>query len=208
MPSAHLWIEAKLDAEWQPDQVKRYTEAQADLEGEDKAVLCLVRYAPPFQARYTRWMRVAELCDGHGRRWGGPTWRDDALDGDAPARVRMLAELLWFLEEKGDAVAGEFDEGVWKAFASVDRVLAGVDAPLTAAAQQSRPCRLRRRRPRLRRGAFRLSASSPWHLALGLQPRGCRGGGVRGTAFTMERPARVRDSVDRLRRGVHRRRDR
>jgi hypothetical protein len=140
VPSAHLWIEAKLDAEWQPDQVQRYTAAQADLEGEDKSVLCLVRYAPPFEARYVRWLRVAELCERHGRRWGGRNWRETALAGDAPARVRLLAELLWYLHKEGDAVAGEFDAHVWQAFASVDEVLAGVDALLTAAAQQSRPC--------------------------------------------------------------------
>ena len=89
VPVAHLWLEDKLDADWQHNQVARYEQAQQELPGR-KAVLCVVRYAPPFGARYLRWQRVAELCDRLGHEWCQTTWREEALSGDAPARMSPL----------------------------------------------------------------------------------------------------------------------
>ena len=59
------------------------------------------------------WQLIAELADSVGRDaaapWGGPDWRVQAVQPEAPAKHRALCELIWYLEEEGYAVLEPFD---------------------------------------------------------------------------------------------------
>jgi len=133
-PRAQLWLEHKLDARWQPDQVKRYTAARAAAPGNGK-VVCVVKTPPDFECEFVTWQRFAELCERAGRGWADTSWVERALEPDAPAQWRLLAELVWYLEERERlAVVQPLDADKLAVFAAASNALRTLETLLETAA--------------------------------------------------------------------------
>lgn len=110
-----VWLEVKAGADYQPDQLPDYAkQVQHPVFGEpDGRVLTIIppwmpaEPAPTTGPRWeTRtWSEVALAADRLGRDWGRasgrPRWREFAMEPEAPAQWRYLAELVQLLEEKG-----------------------------------------------------------------------------------------------------------
>src|SRR5439155_98687 len=76
-------------------------------------------------------------CDKVGRAWGDRNWRERAAAGDAPASWRMLAELVWYLEEKEKfAVVTPVDETTLEVFSNMVDALRSLVALVETAADR------------------------------------------------------------------------
>lgn len=96
--AVRVWIEAKWDAVWQPNQLADYAAAIADR----GTLLALI---PAYRAREVpkpfktlTWEHVAVLADQQGIATAGQRWRDRAYQPDAAAQQRVLALFLDHLE--------------------------------------------------------------------------------------------------------------
>jgi hypothetical protein len=139
---ARLWSEHKVDARFGDRQRERYLAALRARDGPGKLIF-VVRDVPTAREdgdwRGFTWQEVAELVDRVGRDWGGPGWRVRAADPEAPAKQRLLYELLWYLEDKDLAVVHSLNADNLLAFklrAETDRA---VLALLERAAQNAAP---------------------------------------------------------------------
>ena len=109
---SQLWFEHKLWARDQPDQVLRYLTHLKDarVPGELYYVVAEVERARNHGAAHgITWQQFAELADVAGRPGYGPQWRAEALAPDAAAQWRLLAELVWYLNDKELAVLDALD---------------------------------------------------------------------------------------------------
>ena len=118
------------------EQREDYVAALADRPGATKLLTITGDHADGQLGAWVHrsWQHVGELADRVGRRWRGPQWRDAALLPDAPARERLLHELLWYLEEEGFAVVRPLTEDDVRVFGGFVDTLAAVAALMDAAA--------------------------------------------------------------------------
>jgi hypothetical protein len=139
---ARLLSEHKLDADFGDMQRERYLTALRALEGPGELIF-VVRDAPTAREdgdwRGFTWQEVGELVDGVGRDWAGRDWRQRALHPDAPAKQRLLSELLWYLEDKDLAVVHSLNADnllAYKLRSETDQALVAL---LERAAQNAAP---------------------------------------------------------------------
>lgn len=90
------------------------------------------------------WQEVAELANGIGRAWGKGggahrDWRTAALDPTAPARERLLHELIWYLEEEHGAVVNALDTDNLHAFVHAEETTQGFIRLLERAGEHMQP---------------------------------------------------------------------
>jgi hypothetical protein len=137
---SRLWSEHKLDAGFGDMQRERYLAALDDLEGPRRLVL-IVRDAPTAREdgdwRGFTWQEIGELVNAVGRTWGGRDWRQRALGPDAPAKHRLLGELLWYLEDKDLAVVHSLNADNLLAYKLMVETGRGLFALLERAAQNA-----------------------------------------------------------------------
>jgi hypothetical protein len=90
------------------------------------------------------WQEVAELANHIGREWGKSNgvdrdWRTSALEPTAPARERLLHELIWYLEEENGAVVNPLDADNLQAFVHAEETTQGFITMLERAGEHMRP---------------------------------------------------------------------
>src|SRR4051794_36585259 len=138
---SRLWSEHKIDSGFGLLQRERYLESLRALPG-DGELIFIVKDAPTAREsgewRGFTWQEIAELAEGVGLAWGGRDWRREALAPTAPAKWRLLWELLWYLEEEeGLAVAQALDQDRLLAFKLMEETAAAVAALLERASQSA-----------------------------------------------------------------------
>jgi hypothetical protein len=105
---SQLWSEHKTVSGFRHEQREDYQRALEASPGEGGLLTITVDNADDGAGAWHRltWQQVGELIDGVGRVTAdGRPWRQAALAPDAPARDRLLHELLWYLEQEGFAVS-------------------------------------------------------------------------------------------------------
>jgi hypothetical protein len=139
---SRLWSEHKLEAGFGLRQRERYLAALRELEGQGELIF-IVTDAPTAREegdwRGFTWQEIGELVDRVGRDWGGHEWRTGALKADAPAKHRLLAELLWYLEDKELAVVHSFNRDNIFAYKLGSETMRALAALLERAAQNAAP---------------------------------------------------------------------
>ena len=101
------------------------------------------------------------LADRIGRAALEDRWRDRALEPDAKARWRILAEFVWYLEHHRLAMTEALTSDDAEIFRHAGRVYERLDALLTAVTPLSRAPRRVRRFGRRTRFSTRTSAPDP-----------------------------------------------
>jgi hypothetical protein len=99
---ARLWSEHKTGSAYSPGQLPGYAAELAALGGRHQLITIVPKLSDaPVDARWRRytWRDVAVLAWEVGRDEVGQRWRTLASAEDAPARIRLLHELLSYLEE-------------------------------------------------------------------------------------------------------------
>jgi hypothetical protein len=135
-----LWFEHKLRARDQPHQVARYLKhlRDASVPGELYYVVDDVKRAREQGAAHgITWQQLAEMADAAGRNGYGTDWRDRALGSDSPARWRLLAELVWYLNDKDLAVLDALDTRQVNAIAYATQAFTTLDKLMESAAKRT-----------------------------------------------------------------------
>lgn len=139
---SRVWSEHKLQAGFQDMQRERYAEVLSTVEGPGKLVL-IVRDAPTAREhgdwRGFTWQEIGELIDRVGRDWGGSNWRRLSLEPGAPAKQRLLTELIWYLEDKELAVVNSLNADNLLAYKLTTETAHALQALLERAAQNAAP---------------------------------------------------------------------
>jgi len=114
-PVARLWCESKIKAPETKEQLSDQFKVLRRLGPSGNVCLMAIvrsdragrriletRGRPPgFALKIRSWEDIAELVEQIGRRDGrGQDWRLAAGDADAPARLRVMRELMWWLERE------------------------------------------------------------------------------------------------------------
>jgi hypothetical protein len=105
-PVSQLWSEHKTISGFRHEQREDYARALGARPGEGRLLTITPAHTDQAQGSWARmtWQGLAELADGVGQQWGKDGWRESALAPTAPARERLLHELLWYLEMEGFAM--------------------------------------------------------------------------------------------------------
>lgn len=139
---SRLWCEHKLDAELRDSQRNAYRPALDRLPGDSRFMLVVPQCRPEHQSEswtVLTWQRIAELADDVGRGWSGPDWRERALKPDAPARARLLHELLWYFEREDLAVVDALTDHTVSVYRHAARSMETVGVLLDRAAEEAAP---------------------------------------------------------------------
>lgn len=140
---SRIWSEHKLGSGFGDMQRERYLRALRELPGEGELIFIVVD-APTSREtgdwRGFTWQEIGELAEGVGRAWGGHDWRDQAFMPAAPAKWRLLRELLWYLEkQEGVAVVHALDGDNLLAYKLMAQTFDAVEALLERVAQNAEP---------------------------------------------------------------------
>lgn len=102
-------VEHKTGSDYSPGQLDGYAgDLDASFDGKRRLITIVDNAADagPHDPRWDvlTWREVAVMAWQEGRDVGGMWWRVEAMDPAAPARLRLLHELLTYLEEEHHAV--------------------------------------------------------------------------------------------------------
>ncbi len=103
---SELWCEHKTVSDFRPEQREDYARELASRHGEGRLLTITPRSTDDVRGlwEHMTWQQLGELADRVGRGWHRSDWRKAALAPEAPARARLLHELLWYLEQEGYSV--------------------------------------------------------------------------------------------------------
>jgi len=125
---ARIWSEHKTISPFRERQREDYLESLVGLPGRGELLVIgpadLKRKdADPDAWNWMTWPEIAEMANAVGEATGGPRWRRAALDSDAPARQRLLHELIWYLEKEHDAVMSPLSQDKIDTFAAAGEAI-------------------------------------------------------------------------------------
>ena len=140
---SRLWSEHKTGSGYSPDQLPGYASDLAALGGCHRLITIVDHLdEAPNDARWDRftWQDVAARAWRVGRDdpEGGPQWRTAACTPNAPARQRLLHELVSYLEEEHHVVLDPISHLDVVAFARANRISEALTALLERTAEVSR----------------------------------------------------------------------
>lgn len=141
-PVSVLWSEHKIEAGFGDMQRERYAAEVASFPVPSRLQLIVAGHtevSDHVDWIGLTWQHVGEFADLVARRQAGPDWRRTAVEPDAPARLRLLFELVTYLEKERLAVVDALDMDDINAFARMAKTAFALDALLERAAQHARP---------------------------------------------------------------------
>jgi len=145
-----LWVENKIFALLTDAQARGYpAELSAHRSVKQRGLILIsadARGRPPGWNGALTWQQVALLADRVGRDRLGERWREVALEPEAQARWRILAELLSYLEHHELAMTEPLTPQDAELFRHIGRVLTRLEALVSTAT----PLVKRRQQDRLR----------------------------------------------------------
>ncbi len=138
---SHIWSEHKVGSGFGDMQRERYLTAMRALQGQGELIF-IVKDAPTSREegdwRGFTWQEIGELAESVGRAWGRRDWREKATKPTAPAKWRLLYELLWYLVNKENlAVVHALDSNNVLAYKLLEETLQAVESLLERAAQNA-----------------------------------------------------------------------
>jgi hypothetical protein len=136
-----LWSEHKTGSGYGPEQLPNYAAELAEFPGDTKLITIVDRLDQvEADARWERltWQWVANMMTEVGYTEDGREWRQRASKGGAPARQRLLHELLSYLEEEHGTVLDPISHLDVIAFARANRTSDVLVSVMGRAAELSR----------------------------------------------------------------------